>query len=258
MNDLTVLTSPNLEGLQGIRHGFFTRKGGVSSGLYSSLNVGRGSADDPKDVAENRRRCAAWFGRDVAALTTCYQSHSTIARIAEAPWGDPLPEGDAVATGTGGIICGVLTADCAPILMADPVARVVGAVHAGWKGALDGVLESAVHAMVALGARPQTIHAAIGPCIGPDSYEVGPEFLERFVAHLPQSERFFGPSPDPERRLFDLPAFVQWRLAAAGVSHARWTGHDTCADEALFYSNRRAFKRGEKDYGRLLSAVMLT
>jgi YfiH family protein len=258
MTEPPVLTSPVLDGLDGVRHAFFTREGGVSSGLHASLNVGRGSSDDPTRVAENRRRCAAWFGRDAGDLTTCYQSHSTIVRIAVTPWGDELPEGDAVASTSTGVLCGVLTADCAPVLMADPVARVVCAVHAGWKGALDGVLESAVHAMVALGARADAIHAAIGPCIGPDSYEVGTEFVARFIAHLPRSERFFHPADDPERRRFDLPAFVEWRLAEAGVGHARWTGHDTCADEDRFYSNRRAFKRGETDYGRLLSAIILT
>ena len=251
-----MLTSPRLV-LRGVRHGFFTRQGGVSTGVYASLNAGRGSRDDPAAVAENRRRIAEAMGVEAASLLSCYQTHSTIARVAEAPWGDERPEGDAIVTTTAGLALGALTADCAPILLADPEARVVACAHAGWKGALDGVVGSVVKAMEALGARPQRIRASVGPCIGPKSYEVGLEFLERFAHHDPGSERFFHAAATPDRRLFDLPAFVLWRLEQAGVGDADWIGHDTCAEEALYFSNRRAFKRGEGDYGRLLSVIRL-
>ncbi len=250
------LTHPLLD-LPGVRHAFFTRNGGASTGIYDSLNVGLGSSDDPRTVRENRRRCAAVFGADEDRLFTAYQIHSTLIRVAEAPWADQRPEGDGVVTDRPGLVCGALTADCAPILLADPHARVVGAVHAGWKGALNGVVHSGVAAMQALGAIPERTVAVVGPCIGPDSYEVGADFQERFEHHDPGAGRFFRPGAAPDKRLFDLPGFVLWRLAEAGVVQAAWTGHDTCIDEARFFSNRRAFKRGEPDFGRLLSAISL-
>lgn len=250
------LTHPLLD-VPGVRHAFFTRGGGVSSGIYDSLNVGLGSGDAQADVRENRRRCAATFGADPDHLFTAYQIHSSLVRVVEAPWGDHRPEGDGVVTGQPGLVCGALTADCAPVLLADPHARVVGAVHAGWKGALSGVVHSGVAAMQALGALPERTVAVIGPCIGPDSYEVGADFQERFEHHDPGSSRFFRPGAAPDKHMFDLPGFVLWRLAEAGVTRSAWTGHDTCTDEARFFSNRRAFKRGEPDFGRLLSAISL-
>lgn len=255
MTALPVLTSPLLD-LPGVRHAFFTRQGGVSQGVYASLNVGRGSKDAPDDVAENRRRAAAHFDAEPQALLTCYQVHSPDVRIADAPWETP-PEADGVATARPGLVCGALAADCAPILIADPVARVVAAAHAGWKGALGGVAEDAVARLVELGGDPANMTAVVGPCIGPRSYEVGAEFLYRFVADDPDNEAFFAPGAAPDKRMFDLPGFVLSRLAAAGVERCGWIGRDTCAEEALFYSNRRAFHRGEADYGRLLSAIML-
>jgi YfiH family protein len=257
MTELTVLASPLLAALPGVRHGFFTRKGGASEGIYASLNHGVGSRDDPGHVTENRRRAAAWFGQPADHLHTAYQIHSpqvvAIARI----WAE-RPQADGVVTASPGLICGALAADCAPVLLADPQARVVGAAHAGWRGALGGVVESAIARMVELGAEPGRIVAAVGPCIGPASYEVGLEFLESFQAVDPAYDRFFSPGEGPDKRLFDLPAFVLERLRAAGVARCAWTGHDTCADPDLFYSNRRAFKQGEPDYGRLLSAIVLT
>lgn len=253
-----VLTSPRLSALKGVRHAFFTRQGGVSQGIYESLNAGPGSKDDPAAVVENRRRAAEALGAaGPEALATCYQIHSAIVRVAEGSWGEKRPEGDAVVTMVKGVVCSVLTADCAPVLLADAGAGVVAAVHAGWKGALDGVIASAVTAMQAEGARPDRITAAVGPCIAQASYEVGPEFLQRFAAHDPGSERFFRPAPAEGKLLFDLPGFVLWRLEQAGVGEAEWIGRDTCAEETLFFSNRRAFKRGEGDYGRLLSAITL-
>jgi hypothetical protein len=241
----------------GVRHAFFTRNGGVSTGLYDSLNVGRGSRDDAAAVEENRRRCAAHLGATEAKLSTCYQSHSALALVTQTGFGEDRPKGDGVVTSTAGVVCGALAADCAPVLLADPAARVVAACHAGWQGALSGIVASTVARMVELGARPGRIVAAVGPCIGPASYEVGLEFVERFETQAPMSASLFHPGATPEKRLFDLPGFVLARLAEAGVADAEWVGHDTCAEEADFFSNRRAFKRGEDDYGRLLSAIVL-
>jgi YfiH family protein len=252
---LPVVTSPLLSRLEGMRHAFFTRRGGASDGVYESLNVGLGSADDPAAVAENRRRCAAWFDAAPHALFTCYQIHSAIAHRADADW--RRPEGDAVVAAAPGLVCGALSADCAPVLLADPHARVVAAAHAGWRGALGGVVEAALAEMEALGARRDRIVAAVGPCIGPASYEVGADFEARFAAEDPGAERFFTPGADVSKRMFDLPAYVLDRIARAGVRQAEWVGRDTCAEED-FFSNRRALHRGEPDYGRLLSAIMLT
>ncbi|HEX3406044.1 MAG TPA: peptidoglycan editing factor PgeF [Caulobacteraceae bacterium] len=257
MSEVPTLVSPLLEGLPGVRHAFFTRQGGVSQGLFASLNVGRGSGDDPTDVAENRARAARALGRTAPQLSTCYQIHSARPVVTDAPLGDARPEGDAVVSRTPGVLCGALAADCAPVLIADPEARVVAAVHAGWRGALAGVVEAAVAAMATLGASPERMRAAVGPCIGPSSYEVGLEFLQAFTSAHAAHARFFAPGAIPEKRLFDLPGFVLSRLAAAGVTRAAWTGHDTLTDEARFFSNRRAVHRGERDYGRLLSAITL-
>ena len=250
------LTSPLLAALPGVRHGFFTREGGVSEGVYASLNVGLGSGDDPEAVLENRARAARAFGVGPQALLTAYQIHSAVAVTAEAPFSE-RPRADAVATHTPGLICGALAADCAPVLIVDLEARVVAAAHAGWRGALGGVVEATVRAMAALGGEPARMHAAVGPCIGPDSYEVGLDFLEAFTASDRAAERFFRPGASADKRLFDLPAFVLARLAAAGVDEAEWIGADTYAAPDAFFSNRRAVRRGEHDYGRLLSAIML-
>ena len=253
---MKVVTSSLLSQVQGVRHSFFTRDGGVSRGLYDSLNVGRGSKDDPAHVEENRARAAAYLGASAEQLLTCYQIHSADALVAQQPFGDERPEGDAIATAIPGLVCGALSADCAPILIADPEARVVASAHAGWKGALGGVVEAAVEAMTTLGAERSRMVAAIGPCIGPKSYEVGLEYLDRFVAADPYNERFFRPGVDAEKRLFDLPAYVLHRLNGAGVNRAEWIGCDTLADER-FFSNRRAFLSGDSDYGRFLSAIVL-
>jgi YfiH family protein len=256
MSELTPLHSPLLSSLPGVRHAFFTRLGGVSTGVYDSLNVGRGSKDDPAAVEENRARAAGWFGAAPDHLIVAYQIHSRTAHVVDKPWTQPV-EGDAVVTATPGLVCGALAADCAPVLIADAEAGVVAAIHAGWRGALDGVVVAGVEAMIGLGARPARMVAAVGPCIGPRSYEVGPEFMDRFTAGSPRSERFFQPGAGADKRLFDLPAFVLSRLAEAGVAQAEWIGRDTRAEEALFFSNRRGFLRGEPDYGRLLSAIMI-
>jgi len=254
---LPIVQSSLLSRVEGVRHAFFTRKGGVSTGVYDSLNVGRGSRDEPADVAENRRRAAAWFDLPSEALNTCYQIHSAIAVRALEPWGDARHEADGVVADRPGVICGALSADCAPVLIADAEAKIVAACHAGWQGALSGIVAATVEQMIALGADPARMVAAVGPCIGPASYEVGLEFLDRFETSLPGSARYFAPGEAGDKRMFDLPGFVLSRLTDAGVTRAAWTGHDTCAEADQFFSNRRAFKQGEPDYGRLLSAISL-
>ena len=253
---LQVLTSPLLD-LPGVRHAFFTRQGGVSQGIYAGLNVGQGSGDRPEDVAENRRLAAALFDLPVDALANCYQIHSATALVADAPWGLERPEGDAVVTGAIGVICGALAADCAPILLADPEARIVAAAHAGWKGALAGIAEATVEAMVARGARAGNIVSVVGPCISQGSYEVGLEFEARFIAADTDNAAYFIAGESADKRHFDLPGFVLSRLQRSGVETCAWIGADTCTDERRFYSNRRAFRRGEPDFGRLLSAITL-
>ncbi|WP_312148248.1 peptidoglycan editing factor PgeF [Brevundimonas sp.] len=253
---LNPITHPLLDKI-GVRHGFFTREGGVSEGVYAGLNAGVGSKDDPAAVAENRRRVAEWMGGGQDDLCGCYQIHSAVTRVAEAGWKGERPEGDAVVTAVRGPIASILTADCAPVLFADAEAGVVGAAHAGWKGALGGVIHSTVTAMEALGARSERMVAVVGPCIAQASYEVGADYQERFAHHDPGSERFFGPGATEDKRLFDLPGFVLWRLEQAGVGDAAWTGHDTRADATRFYSNRRAFLAGEPDFGRLISTISL-
>lgn len=253
MTQLPVLTSPLLD-LPGVRHAFFTRQGGVSTGIYASLNVGVGSNDDPEAVSENRGRAAAHLGGE---LVTAYQVHSATALVADGPWPAGPPQADGVVTATAGVVCGALAADCAPILFADASARVVAAAHAGWKGALTGVAEHAIARMEALGARRDRIVAAVGPCIGPASYEVGLEYVQRFTDADPAYGRFFSAGAAPDKRQFDLPGFVLARLRAAGIAQCEWIGRDTCAEPDLFFSNRRAFKQGEPDYGRLLSAIVL-
>ncbi|MDR3506620.1 MAG: peptidoglycan editing factor PgeF [Caulobacteraceae bacterium] len=253
---LPVLQSPLLSSLAGVKHAFFTRRGGVSKGIYAGLNVGRGSKDDPEAVLRNRALAADWFGVETSHLFSAYQVHSSLAQVVEGPWANP-PEVDALVTARPGLVCGALSADCAPILIADPVARVVASVHAGWRGAIGGVIADAVRTMASLGAEPARMVAAVGPCIGPASYEVGLEFLERFLAEAPGSQRFFAPGARGDKRLFDLPGFVLSQIAAAGIETAEWIGADTCANETDFFSNRRAVLRAEGDYGRLLSAIML-
>ena len=254
---LTVLHSPLLDAAPGVRHAFFTRHGGVSVGLYDSLNVGLGSRDDPAAVAENRRRAAEAFGAPAEALVTAYQVHSATPVWAATPWPGSAPQADAVISRQPGLMMGALAADCAPVLIADPGARIVAAVHAGWRGALGGVVGATVAAMVEGGATPERMVAAVGPCIGPASYEVGLEFEATFMAQAPWSAAHFTPGAAPDKRQFDLPGFVLARLAMAGVGRAEWIGADTGSDPD-FFSNRRAFKAGQPDYGRLLSAIMLT
>lgn len=252
---LIPIQAENLSRLPGVRHAFFTREGGVSEGLYKGLNCGVGSNDDVKAVAENRRRASEWLGGTSDRLITLYQVHSDICLRADEPFAD-RPQADATASETSGLILGVLTADCAPVLLADAEAGVVGAAHAGWKGALGGVVESTVSEMVSLGAMREKIAAAVGPCIAQPSYEVGPEFKETFQKEDWSFDRFFTPGQGG-RFQFDLKSFVAERLAQAGVGSIETAPHDTYADPDRFYSYRRVTHEGEGDYGRMLSAIML-
>ncbi|KFB09496.1 peptidoglycan editing factor PgeF [Nitratireductor basaltis] len=240
----------------GIRHGFFTREGGVSSGIYASLNVGIGSQDDREDVLENRARVAAALGVAPDHLVTLHQCHSADAVVVDEPLDGPLLKADALVTNTPGLALGALAADCGPVLFADPKARVIAAAHAGWKGALTGVLESAIEAMEGLGAKRENIVATLGPSISQENYEVGPEFVDRFTAEDKDNAVYFRPSGNPERSLFDLNTYTLDRLKKAGVA-ASMLGLCTYADEERFYSYRRATHRGEPDYGRQISAIAL-
>lgn len=254
---LRPIRSEALSGMANVRHGFFTREGGMSSGIYAGLNAGLGSEDDPQTVRENRARIAQWLGRPGAVLSTPHQVHSPDAIVIDRPLDEAdRPKADAVVTATPGVIVGVLTADCGPILFADAERGVVAAAHAGWKGAFSGVIENTVDAMVAAGARRDAIRAELGPSIGPVNYEVGPEFEARFVAADPANARFFRPSSREGYFLFDMPAYILSRLSAAGIDAAH-TGHCTYENENLFYSYRRTTHRGEPDYGRQISAIVL-
>jgi YfiH family protein len=251
-----VITAPELAGLDGIGHSFFTRNGGVSEGIYASLNCGFGSDDAPDRVAENRRRAAAVLDVAPAALVTPYQVHGMRALKVTDSWQPgSAPEADAVVTARSGLALGILTADCAPILLADPVAGVIGAAHAGWRGALAGIVETTVAAMEALGATRGGIAAAIGPCIGRDSYEVGPEFPAPFVARGSEIQGVFSPARRPGHFLFDLGGYVSRELERAGIGAVGRIALDSCADESLLFSYRRATLRGEPDFGRGLSAI---
>ena len=241
-----------------IRHGFFGREGGVSDGLYRSLNTGYGSGDDPEAVHENRARAVAACGLPPEALCTAYQVHSADALAATAPWTrDEAPRVDALATATPGLALAILTADCVPVLLADREAGVIGAAHAGWRGALNGVLEAAVEAMLGLGARARDIRAVIGPAIGAASYEVGPEFPAPFLARRPQDEDLFQRAQQDGRFFFDLTGYVGRRLGALGLAGVAATGGDTCAEAGRFFSYRRSRQCGEPDYGRNISIVAL-
>jgi purine-nucleoside/S-methyl-5'-thioadenosine phosphorylase / adenosine deaminase len=251
------LASPLLSAIPGLRHAFFTRDGGVSGGLYESLNGGIGSNDDPDHVAENRRRMAEQMGVTPEHFLSVYQTHSPDVVVATGPGqGDSRPRADAIVTRSEGLSIGVTAADCGPVLLADPNARVIGAVHAGWKGALTGVVESTVDAMEKLGAERSGIVAAIGPLIRQRSYEVGGEFVERFIEADAENTVFFIPAAREGHAMFDLAGFIRMRLENAGVLMIDDIRVDTYADER-FYSYRRSVHRREPDYGRNVHAIAL-
>ncbi|MFV0280561.1 MAG: peptidoglycan editing factor PgeF [Rhodoblastus sp.] len=250
-----VIHSPALRAA-GVRHAFFTRKGGVSTGVYASLNGGVGSNDCGRHVAENKARMAATLGVAAEKFLVPYQIHSPDCLIVDAPWSE-RPRCDGLATATPGLALGVTGADCGMILFADPGAGVVGACHSGWKGALTGVVGATVAAMEKLGAQRKAVIAALGPTIGPASYEVGPEFFGTFVADTPDFARFFAPSLRDGHKMFDLPRFIGFRVEEAGAGMFENLGADTYADESRFFSYRRTTHRKEPDYGRLVSAIAL-
>ena len=245
-----------LAAVPGLRHAFFTREGGVSGGIYEGLNGGLGSRDDPAHVAENRRRMAAQMGVAPEHLLSVHQIHSPDAVVATGPWDGDKPRADALVTRTEGIAIGVTAADCGPVLFADPAARVIGAAHAGWKGALTGVLESTIVAMEELGAERSGIVAAIGPLIRQHSYEVSSEFVDRFMDADAGNGMFFIPSERSGHSMFDLPGFIRMRLENAGILMIDDIGIDTYSDER-FYSYRRSVHRKEPDYGRHVHAIAL-
>ena len=249
---LEVITS---DALARMRHGFFTRRGGASSGLFASLNCGFGSTDRQETVAANRKRVANALGLSPNRLATVHQVHSARAFATDTPF-HVRPKADAMATATPGLGLAILTADCQPVLFADKAAHVIGAAHAGWRGALDGILEATVNAMEGLGARPAEISAVIGPSISQRAYEVGPEFLERFVDDDPGNTRFFA-NGRGDRVQFDLVGYSLQRLRNAGIGEAQWTGHCTYSDSDRFFSYRRSRHRNEPEYGRLMSVICL-
>jgi YfiH family protein len=238
-----------------ISHGFFGREGGVSEGLYAGLNCGPGSHDNKAHVTENRARVVHALGMLPEQLCTLYQVHSANAVIVHEAWHGTPPQADAMATNVVGVTLGILTADCAPILFADAEAGVIGAAHAGWKGAFTGVIESTVLAMEKLGARRRTIRAVVGPCIAQASYEVGPEFIARFPAA--DQQQFFIPAARDGHHHFDLPAYVAARLRQAGLQQLAVLGMDTMSDPNRFFSYRRTTLAGEPDYGRHISCIAL-
>lgn len=250
------LSSKLLSAIPGLRHAFFTREGGVSEGIYASLNGGIGSNDDPAHVAENRRRMAQTLGVDASHFLTAYQVHSPDVVVAETPWGDNRPKVDAMVTRVPGLALGVTAADCGPVLFADPAARVIGAAHAGWKGALTGVLEATIGAMETLGASRENITAAIGPLIRQRSYEVGPEFVTRFKQADASFVRFFETSARAGHAMFDLGGFIRMRLEAAGLAAIDDLGIDTYSDPR-FFSYRRSVHNKDGDYGRQIHALVL-
>ncbi|MYZ48857.1 peptidoglycan editing factor PgeF [Rhizobiales bacterium L72] len=252
------LTAAALQRVPGVAHSFFTRQGGVSSGLYDSMNTGIGSRDDRIAVLANRARAAAHLGVRPERLATPYQVHSADAVVVTEPWeAGKGPKADALVTDRPGIAIGIGTADCGPVLFADGSAGIVGAAHAGWKGAFTGVLEATIEAMEGLGAERGRIVATLGPMISADAYEVGPEFVARFVAADPENAAFFRPSERDGHAMFDLPGYIAARLRAAGIGTVDDLALCTYSDENRFFSYRRATHRNEPDYGRQLSAIAL-
>jgi YfiH family protein len=244
--------------LDGIRHGFFTREGGVSGGLYASLNGGVGSKDEAGHVAENRARMARALGVLPDRFLSAFQIHSPQVVVVETPWtAETRPRADAIVTRMRALAIGVSTADCGPVLLADPKARVIGAAHAGWRGALTGVIEATIGAMEQLGAKRSEIRAVLGPVIRQNNYEVGQDLMARFGAEDPASNRFFAPAAREGHAMFDLAGYIGSRLSRAGVHSVEDLGHCTYADPARFFSFRRTTHRGEADYGRHVNAIAL-
>ena len=257
-HDHIMIKAINLSNLNGVRHAFFSRDGGVSEGIYESLNCGYGSGDDRKRVRANREAAMAMLGSSADELVTLQQCHSTKAVIVDAPWTlEKRPIGDAMATNVSGIALGIMTADCGPVLFADNVSGVVGAAHAGWKGSINGVLNATIKAMEALGAKRKNISAALGPCIRQASYEVGEDFKKKFLNADINYGMFFNPGFGEARAMFDLAGFIINQLQQLEIGSAEDIGIDTYPSAGGFFSYRRSTHLGEKDYGRGLSVIML-
>jgi YfiH family protein len=253
-----VLHADSLARYRDIRHGFFTREGGASTGLYASLNGGVGSHDSPENVAANRARMAAALSVARDRMVTAYQIHSAEVVVAERAWAaDKRPRADAIVTRIPNLAVGVSTADCGPVLLADPQARVIAAAHAGWRGALTGVLEATLAAMERLGAERSSVVAALGPMIRQPNYEVGDELVARFAGADPDNRRFFAVAARTGHAMFDLAGYIRARLTAAGLGQVEDLGACTYAEPARFFSYRRATHRGEADYGRHVNAIAL-
>lgn len=251
-----VLTAESLGHAAGIRHAFFTRGGGVSGGLYAGLNMGIGSQDDPAAVRENRGKAAAFLGLPGADITTPWQTHSAEAVIVTGPFAGERPCADGIVTATPGLAIGVVTADCGPLLFSDAEAGVIGAAHAGWRGAAGGVIEATIDAMERCGAKRENIVAVLGPTITQANYEVGTDMRAEVLRGTPDAGRFFAPGSVEDKAQFDLPGFILARLASAGVAGS-FIGRCTYGEESLFFSFRRATHRGEADYGRQLAAIAI-
>ena len=255
--DRAMFCASTLESCNGIRHGFFTRQGGVSKGMYGSLNCGLRSRDDAESVRQNRALVAETLGVPAGRLLTLYQIHSATAVIVDKPWNGEAAEADALVTRTPGLAIGALTADCAPILLCDPQARVIAAAHAGWRGALFGIAEATMAAMEELGAKRERVVAVIGPSISQRAYEVGSDYVDRFLAEEPASETFFMTDESSGEPHFDLSGYVAERLSRAGVGSVSDLGLCTYCDETRLFSYRRSQHHGEEDYGRQISAIVL-
>ncbi len=255
---LNPVTSEQWLGLPSLRHAFFTRQGGTSNGLYASLNGGLGSSDERAHVLENRQRMAQHLDVPSAHFLSVWQVHSPDVVVVNGPWQGERPKADALVTATPGLALSIATADCGPVLFADSKAGVIGAAHAGWQGAFKGVLENTITAMEGLGAHRDDISVVMGPMLSQGNYEVGPEFIQRFMEQDTKSDRFFMSSRKAGHAMFDLPAYNRERLMRAGVGNVEDLGLCTYADEERFYSYRRTTHRKEPDYGRLISAIVLT
>jgi purine-nucleoside/S-methyl-5'-thioadenosine phosphorylase / adenosine deaminase len=247
----SILVAPN------ITHGFFGRAGGVSTGVYASLNTGAGSDDRAEDVKENRRRCATALGCDADRLVTNYQIHSSEVVIIDAPWSGAPAKADGLVTKTCGLALGVLAADCMAWLFADPEAGVIGAAHAGWRGALAGILENTIAAMESLGAERGDIRTALGPCLRQPNFEVGLDLVDAFTEKFIDAETFFAPGKSTQKRQLDLAAFGAWRLRESGIKHIDDLGLCTLAAPETYFSYRASQRAAETDYGRNLSAIAI-
>lgn len=247
----------DLEKLKFLKHGFFTRIGGMSEGVYQGLNCAYSSGDDKDSITANRAKVAETLGVEVDRLVTVRQVHGAKVATISAPFKTDMPEADGIVTATRGLAIGVLTADCAPVLFADKKAKIIGAAHAGWKGAVGGVMEQTIAAMEALGAKREHIHAAIGPCIGPLSYEVGADFKKPFLEQDAENDMFFKPAAKDGHFIFNLPGYAVHRLKKAGINTVYDTQQDTLPNEDVYYSYRRSCQRKEADYGRQMSAIVL-